>query len=191
MRRRTQTVSGRRTPTPPTNPPEPTYTHSAHDIRPDGAVYDHDGPSVKQQERLDSPILNVVIEHNSCGRDGCEAAVKKNHIYTVDSMSDELEAAVRHAAVHSVDLCSSKNCAQYADTRVGDFTGHEQYDTEELMGEYVAQHVTIVDYDEVPVLTIEFDEHSFGYWYPETTEDRGNAGGECHGYVDEATRLGI
>lgn len=167
-RHRTQSVSGTRkpTPSPPTNPPEPRYTHSDHDIHPEGAVYDHDGPSRKQQERMGSPICNVVIEMNPCGRDGCDAAVKKNHLYTVDSMSDELEAAVRYAA----DV-----------ERWG----------EDALGEYVAQHVTIVDYDEVPVLTVEFGESTFGYWYPETTDDRGDARGECHGRVDEATRLGI
>ena len=138
-------------------------------------MFDHDGPSRKQAEAYDSSILNVVIEANPCGREGCDAAVRKEHIYTVDSMSDELEAAVRYAARRMVDAT--------------DFTG--EYTVSEAMSEYVAQHVTIVDYDETPVLAVKFGESEFGYWYPEDTEDRGNAGGGCHGRVDEATRLGI
>lgn len=166
MRRRTQTISGRRkpTPNPPINPPEPQYTHSEHSLS--EPIFDHDGPSVNQQERMDSPILHVVIEYTACSRDGCEAAVKDNHLYTVESMSEELEAAVRHAA----DV-----------ERWG----------EDALGEYVAQNVEVVDYDEVPVLTVKFGDDSFGYWYPEETETRDDASGACHGRVDEATRLGI
>lgn len=174
MRGRTQTISGRRknTPNPPINPPERSVTADEHEL--DEAVFDHDGPSVQQEEDSDSMVMHVVREYTACVRDGCEAAHKVDHLYTMDGMSDDLKRCVRRAAVLEVT-----------------FAGVEDFDNEEVMCEYIAQNVEIVDYDEVPVLAVQFGDDSLGYWYPTTQDVREEASGACYGHVDEATRLGI
>jgi len=176
MRHRGQTISGRRknTPNPPINPPERSAAAGEHRLG--EPVFDHDGPSVRQEEEADSPIMHVVIEYTGCRRDGCDAADRVNHLYTMDGMSDDLKRCVRRAAEFEAMF---------------DSADMQQFSREDLMAEYVADNAELADYDEVPILTVRFGEDTYGYWYPTTQDVREEASGSCYGRVDEATRLGI
>ena len=46
---------------------------------------------------------------------------------------------------------------------------------------YVWENVEVVDYDEVPILTVEVGEDTFGYMYPEDTVSDGDLSGPCYG----------
>lgn len=174
MRRSSPTLNGRSNPSPPTNPPEPKPTSSEHDMLLEDAVYDHDGPSVSQQEQADSSILHVITEHVACRRDGCDAAHTVDYLYTMADVSRRLEDAVRGAV-------RRREHASWAD----------DHSEAELMAEYVATHAVIVDYDEGPVLGVEIGEDILGYWTHSDTDHRRDASGPCYGHVDEATRMGI
>jgi len=168
---RGRTFGGRRTPTPPTNPPEPKYTHSDHDtgVEP---ILDFDGPSVSEEEKTDSPIAVVVRERYTCRRDGCDASGGHNHLYTLDGLSERLMQCITYAV-------------KDASWNTSEVTWGES------IIEYVAMNARVIDYDEKPVLTIDFNGDTLGYIYPEESVEKGHIGGECHGRVDEATRLGI
>lgn len=151
---RGRTIGGRRTPSPPTNPPEPKHTHSDHDVFPEDAVYDFDGPGVDEAEAVEGDVLTVVRERLSCRRDGCDASGGDNHIYTTEGVSDRLMAALEYAS-------------------------NDKY--EEAVLEYFAMNAVIVDYDETPIVGVEFGDDVLGYVYPETSQSAGRLGGTCHG----------
>jgi hypothetical protein len=166
------TIRSGRTPEPPINPPERKPSASEHHLS--EPSYDHDGPSVKQQEQMDSPILHVITEHYSCVRDGCDAAETRDYLYTMDGMSDRLQAAVRGAVRRREHGSWADDC-----------------DETELMAEYVATHAEIVDYDDGPVLDIDIGGHKLGYWTHDRCDERRTASGQCYGHIDEATIRGI
>lgn len=153
MRRSSRTLGGRSTPSPPTSPPGPKHTHSDHRLN-EEPILDFDGPGRDEAEMVDSPITVVVRERFTCRREGCDANGGHNHLYTLDGLSDELRSAVEYAS-------------------------NDDYEEAEV--EYVAMNATIVDYDEQPILGIEFGDDTFGYVYPDESVSKGRIGGECHG----------
>lgn len=162
-----RTIGGRQTPSPPTNPPEPRYTHSDHCLN-EEPLFDFDGPGVDESEMVDSPITVVVRERYTCRREGCDASGGYNHLYTLDGLSDGVRKAVRHAA---------RQQSWY--DHVEDGKHHPVTEEDEV--EYVAMNATIVEYDHKPILGIEFGEDVFGYVRPDESVEKGHIDGECFG----------
>ena len=161
---RNSTFGGRRTPSPPTNPPEPSHSHSEHRMSHE-PVFDIDGPSVSEDEAVDGPVACVIREVFTCRRDGCEASDSRRHIYALNDFSERVQKAISHAS-------------------------SDKYDNADV--EYAAMNVDVVDHDgEYPIVGVQFGDHTLGYLYPAETMRDDNTGGQCYGRVDEATARGI
>jgi len=159
-------------------PPEPKHSHSEHQIHPEDAVFDFDGPSVEEVEAVDGTICTTVVESMGCSRDGCNAEIYHSHCYTIESVSDR----VQQVLLYAVD---------FDDVTI----------TDDVIVEYIAKNTVIVDYDETPIIGFQFDDdntynrpemsHShpddkdvLGYVYPVRTFTDNTATGACHGRAD-------
>jgi hypothetical protein len=118
MRRRTQTVSGRRTPQPPTSPPEPKPTASEHAFAPEAFASepaDWDGFGKGEVDEVDGIPLVVLYESAECARDGCDYTHTRRMRFTTHTLSDDEETTLRAAAHDSTDAALAEYVASYAE----------------------------------------------------------------------------
>lgn len=144
-------------------PPEPNHHHSEHAIDPEPAGYDFDGFGRDEMEEVDGEALVTIQEAYSCHRDGCDAMPRKRHLYTSLEASTWLHKACERAGHGGLDVEPTYND-----------------EWSELAVEYFAMNATIVDYDHVPIVGVEFGEDTFGYVYPEVTKED-DFSGSCYG----------
>jgi hypothetical protein len=138
----------------------PTYdkaTDSEHALDIEPAGIDIDGVGVDEAERVDGTPLVATFETFSCRRDMCDESEKRRHVYTLESVSDDVKAAAR------------------------DDIPWTDEPTDEDLVEYIATRVQVVDYDEGPVLG--FDDGSELYITP-TLTITDKAHGPCYGEAD-------
>lgn len=163
-------------------PPEPTHSHTEHRIHDEDFVYDFDGPGRDEADDVNGTIHTVVIEAATCRREGCDASISKRHVYTVESFN----ARTQQVLLYAVRRKWGDNSIQL---------------TDDVVIEYLANNVVIVDYDMEPILGIQFDDdetytspevHGYyedddvlGYVYPTRTFTSNDARGPCHGRPEE------
>jgi len=134
-------------------------TDSEHAIDPEPVNYDHDGVGRDEAERVDGEPLCAVREAYVCCRDGCDATPQKSHVYALTDVSKR----VRKAASHAIE--------------------HTDNPSDEDVVEYLATHVTTVDYDEGPILAFEFGEETLGSLHAHFTNASGFSG-PCYGRAE-------
>lgn len=137
--------------------PEPTA--SEHRLNEESDI-EIDGVGINEAEQIGGEPLCAVREYLSCTREGCDANLDKNHVYALSDVSERVQQIARNA-IDWVD--------EPAD--------------EDVM-EWLAADVSIIDYDETPIIGFEIGEDTVGYVYPQTTIESDELGGACYGKDD-------
>lgn len=151
----------RRTPQPPTNPPEPSPSSSEHEFEPPHCELD----GVGSDADVDEPLVSV-WETSSCFRDGCDA--QRQYCYSFDyTDADDRTQQIIRETVRRSDVYDSG--AQYAAEHA------EMVDYDD--GPVVA--IRVGD-DTVGYIYPHYADNNSSH-----------ASGPCYGEIDEATRLGI
>lgn len=141
------------------HPPDPSPSASEHAIEPmyeEPSGIDIDGVGVDEAERIDGEPLLAVREVFRCPRDGCEASLRRVHLYRLDDVDRPAVADAYGPGITNADPV-----------------------------EFLATRATIVDHDgEHPYIGFETDGEPADYVRPCDTIESGSVDGPCYGHVE-------
>jgi hypothetical protein len=94
-----------RTPSPPTNPPEPKHSHAEHRLTFEWCA-DIDGYGVEEIEKVDGEPLCVVRAVRGCRRDGCERQEVGKHFFTLEDVPADAQCFCDRENTDVVEECA-------------------------------------------------------------------------------------